>query len=30
MGHDIALDGDGNILVADVLGRRLQRFIRTH
>jgi len=30
MGHDIALDRDGNILVADVLGRRLQRFNRMH
>ena len=28
MGHDIALDRDGNVLVADVLGRRLQRFNR--
>lgn len=28
MGHDIALDLDGNVLVADVLGRRLQRFKR--
>lgn len=28
MGHDISLDGDGNVLVADVLGRRLQRFKR--
>jgi peptidylamidoglycolate lyase len=29
MGHDIALGRDGSILVADVLGRRLQRFTRT-
>jgi peptidylamidoglycolate lyase len=28
MGHDIALDRNGNVLVADVLGRRLQRFNR--
>jgi peptidylamidoglycolate lyase len=28
MGHDIALDQDGNVLAADVLGRRLQRFER--
>lgn len=30
MGHDLTLDHDGNVLVADVLGRRLQRFNRTH
>jgi DNA-binding beta-propeller fold protein YncE len=28
MGHDIALARDGSVLVADVLGRRLQRFKR--
>ena len=30
MGHDVVVDRNGNILVADVLGRRLQRFNRMH
>jgi peptidylamidoglycolate lyase len=30
MGHDIAVAGDGSLIVADVLGRRIQRFRPVH